>query len=562
MAAGDNRKQKKIFRDGMFYEMQLNGPAPDRMAFSLDDPYKADPERGEELIAQYLEALSADDDGSMEAEGFVAPWLAAEEDTVWARRLQEFSWLRELRGAGDDAREPARALALGWLTQHGIYEPEVWAPDLVAERLWAMCSHGGWLMEGADAVWRGKFLTSMARQARHLSKSVSRIDHPGSRLVAAMSLIAAGLILPYHRPCEQQGAELLRRELRLQLRADGGHISRNPSFQLMLALRLQIIIAAYEQKDLAPPNFLYHAVGRTTDMVEFFRCGDGRLAVFNGSYEDDARALAACLAHDASNRSRIDFASQSGYQRLSGARTYLFVDTGSRGRQIQTRPLIAGDPVTPYDSAFSIQLSDGRERIIVNCGSIETFAANEPRMTPDKLKAWHGAVSGADAHSTLCVQTAHRIGGAANQTQGRPLYHHLEEDRHGQLLELERQQVAGAPGATHRRRLYLSVDGDDLRGEDVLIAAGGHRVPPFVIRFHLHPGIKASLSRDGRSVILVTPRNEGWTFLAGKADISIEKSLYCGAGGRKQATSQLVVRPRAGGDNATQIKWAFRKASI
>ena len=559
--AEDRSGKRKIFREGMLYEMQLNGPAPDRMAFSLDDPYRGDADRASHLVSLYLEDLSNDDVGWMEAQGFLKPWQAAEPGTVWDRRLQEFAFLRDLRAAGDDTAPAARALVDGWLTLYGRYDPETWSPGLVAERLWAWFSHGGWLMDGMDATWRSKFLTGMARQARHLGKAIAKLDHPVDRLNAALALVGAGLILPYHQGCEEQGAAVLRRELRLQLRADGGHISRNPSFQLKLALRLQIIIAAYEQRDREPPNFLHHAVGRTTEMVEFFRCGDGRLAVFNGACEDDARALAAALAYDEEGRSRIDFASQSGYQRLSGARTFLFVDTGSRGRQIQTRPLLAGQPARAFDSAFSIQLSAGRERIVVNCGGIDAVAAQDSRMSAEDLAAWHRALSGTDAHSTLSVQTAHRIGQATAAGVVRPIYHRLEEDRQGQLLELERHQVPGAPGAVHRRRLYLNVDGNDLRGEDTFVPAEGHRLPRFVLRFHLHPGVKASMSRDERSVLLVTPRREGWNFLAGSASIAIEESLYCAAG-RRQPTRQIVIRPPEGQTGAIRLKWAFRKVSV
>ena len=49
----------------------------------------------------------------------------------------------------------------------------------------------------------------------------------------------------------------------------------------------------------------------------------------------------------------------------------------------------------------------------------------------------------------------------------------------------------------HERDLYLSLTGDDFRGEDRLIreAPGNSTLMglPYVLRFHLHPSVKATL---------------------------------------------------------------------
>ncbi|MEZ5917991.1 MAG: heparinase II/III family protein [Parvularculaceae bacterium] len=86
------------------------------------------------------------------------------------------------------------------------------------------------------------------------------------------------------------------------------------------------------------------------------------------------------------------------------------------------------------------------------------------------------------------------------------------------------------------------------------------------LRFHLHPGVKASLARDGRSVILAGPNREGWRFRSNSADISLEKSVYCGNRACAQSTEQIVICPgnidrRIDGDDGEDIvvKWAFRR---
>ncbi len=176
---------------------------------------------------------------------------------------------------------------------------------------------------------------------------------------------------------------------------------------------------------------------------------------------------------------------------------------------------------------------------------------------------WQRALSSAEAHSTLSVETnssSHGQDAVSLRHVHSPIHHRLEEDRRGQLLELERQGVVGAPACLHRRRLFLSVDGDDLRGDDALIPEAGGDAPKWVLRFHLYPTIKASLSRDGQSVIMSTAQNEGWRFVAKDAHIALKPSIYCGQYGKFQKTEQIVVTPNSRQGALRQVKWALKKS--
>ncbi|MEZ5984292.1 MAG: heparinase II/III family protein, partial [Parvularculaceae bacterium] len=100
------------------------------------------------------------------------------------------------------------------------------------------------------------------------------------------------------------------------------------------------------------------------------------------------------------------------------------------------------------------------------------------------------------------------------------------------------------------------------RGEDRFVDLPSAIAGSWRLRFHLHPGVRASLARDGKSVILALPNREGWRFRANAPSLRIEKSIYCGEGGLPVATEQIVLGPsgleaRESGDMV--IKWAFRR---
>ena len=140
--------------------------------------------------------------------------------------------------------------------------------------------------------------------------------------------------------------------------------------------------------------------------------------------------------------------------------------------------------------------------------------------------------------------------------------HRRAEDPRGHLLEIERAFGGEAEAMKHMRRFYLAVRGDDLRGEDRLIGATPAVAAGWRLRFHLHPGVKASLARDNRSIILALANREGWRFRTNCRAISIERSIYCGAGGLPQTTEQIVI----GGDGLEAdpegdmvVRWSFRR---
>lgn len=539
LAAGVARRVQRAWGESPFYQAQLNGPAPDRLALKPIDPYGADKALGEAIVAGRL-AIGAE---AVDCEGEIeALWRLAGGAGPLHDFLHRFVWLRHLAALGARGRDPAFRLAEAWFNDNEKWSPESWEPYTTGERLIHLCCHGQVVIARGDALWRSRVLTSMARQTRHLARAGHRAGAAHERLLTAMALTVAALALPGCEGEAEKGLELLRRELRLQIRPDGGHLSRNPSRQLELVVRLQMVLKALETRRLPTPGFLRHVTGRAAAHIQLFRAGDGRLAVFNGGYEDDGAALSSALTAIDEGAEPTGFARHSGFQRLEAGRGVLIADIGAaRGGASNSGG---------HQSGASFHFSSGRSRIVVNCGS----GAQLPGE-------WASALRQAAAHSTL--STDPREAGAAF-FRNAVITHRRAEDPRGHLLEIER--ATGDGSTRHVRRFYLAARGDDLRGEDRLEGATQAIRAGWRFRFHLHPGVKVSLARDNRSVILALPNKEGWRFRSSRQRLSIERSIYCGAGGLPQSAEQIVIgsdgpsdglEEDAGGDMV--VRWSFRR---
>ncbi len=107
---------------------------------------------------------------------------------------------------------------------------------------------------------------------------------------------------------------------------------------------------------------------------------------------------------------------------------------------------------------------------------------------------------------------------------------------------------------TYSRELYLSADGEDLRGEDKLTGRPG---VPFAVRFHLHPEVAVSLVDNGGGASLRLASGAVWRLRAAGAEMTLAESVYLGSG-QPRKTQQIVLTGQTGPSGAS-VRWALRR---
>ena len=99
--------------------------------------------------------------------------------------------------------------------------------------------------------------------------------------------------------------------------------------------------------------------------------------------------------------------------------------------------------------------------------------------------------------------------------------------------------------------------------EDTLLKAPGSsskdRDDDYVLRFHLHPSVKASRLRDARGAMLVLPNKDVWTFEALDDKVELEDSVFLAGTDGPRRTSQLVIRQSR--LRAPSVRWSFVRSS-
>ncbi|MGF1640687.1 MAG: heparinase II/III family protein [Rhodospirillales bacterium] len=465
------------------------------------------------------------------------PWTPPPAGVV-AERLHGFAWLADLKAAGDEAAQVrARELVDGWIASNAGWSLPAWRADVLGRRLAAWLAASDFLLAGADDAFRQRFVQSAAVQARHHLRTAGQRSGDAGAIAAVAGRIAAVLCLGLGSL--DAALEQLRREIDRQVLSDGGHVQRCPAVHLAVLRDLLGIRAALQSAQREPPLVLQGAIDRMTPMLRTFRLGDGGLALFNGGKEEDHRLIGAVLAKAGGKDKALASAPHTGFERLAAGRTAIVVDTGA--------PPPPGADRLAHAGPLAFEMSAGRNRIVVNCG---TFVGDDPR--------WRAAMRSTLAHSTVTVDSASALAVAADGglRHRRVRVTALRREADGAIwLEASHDGYRRRFGLVHKRRLYLAADGDDIRGEDELEGRGGRS---FGVRFHLHPHVQASLTQDGTAVLLKPPTGRGWRFLAVGGRIGLDESAYLGVSDVPRRTEQIVVSGPLAGKGAL-VKWAFRR---
>ena len=412
-------------------------------------------------------------------------------DGPLAEQLQGFSWLRDLAAAAsrEKGARLAEALVGRWLLAHGTRVDEAWAPASVGRAhpvLDGLCAlhpverATPAIARPCSTRWRAAPATSTPTPTRR---------PPGlKRITAWCGVVAAGLLVQGGVPRVARGEAGLARALAAAQFDDGGLVSRSPFEQVLLVDRLGLLRACYFAAKQTMPDGdrgrrrrragrasrRHHGRRRAVELagLQSRRGGaadrpDRRLRPARPAAAPGARlGLSAAVGarHDPRARRRAAAAAEDGRQRLA--------------------------------STLAFEMSDGAQRLVVNCGG--------PGPLPTELvrPSWSRGCARPRRTARWCSPTPIRptswpTARSAKASRTSPI--ERSEDNDASRLEASHDGYVRAFGLVHKRSLMLGNDGKELRGADQLIAQGPQedpRVRPLMRC--ASTSRRGSRSRDGR----------------------------------------------------------------
>ena len=537
----------KLARGSIWSRLTGSSKKPLRLTAVPRDHVLGDRARGDALLAGRF--ILGDDMISLADLDFAA--LGATSSLATA--FQGFAWLRDLAAAAgrDRGAKLAEAMAGRWLIAHGTRVDEAWAPALWGERVLFWTAYAPYMLSSRDTGYRSALLNTLARGARHLDTNADRALPGLDRITAWAGALAAALLIQGGAPRVARAEAGLMRALAAAQFEDGGLMSRSPHEQILLVDRLGLLRAAYFAAKQTLPDALESAAAAALAALHGVTMGDGALSSWQGGNAGDAARIAALVEGCGLRARPLRAARGWGYQRLSALGTIIVIDAAP--------PPPARMAPLSTASTLAFEMSDGAQRLVVNCGG--------PGPVPSELPAeLILALRTTGAHSTLnlndCNSTAIIDDGALGKGVDDVVINRAEDNDSSRLDASHDGYVRGF-GLLHERSMILGNDGKEVRGQDKLTPKGRKKIKadvPYAIRFHLAPGVEATPTADGMGAILRASGSPPWNFRCRGAMLGIEESLYVDHRGVPLPTQQLVVIGEVSALGGT-IAWQFRRSS-
>ncbi len=542
------------------HRMRLKGRYPLKLLAVPEDPVPGDPAIGARLKG-----------GRLFRDGYGQGMLDARLDTPdapesWRQWVHGWGWLRDLAAAEPLAVaevQRVEALAKRWLTQFHEYDEDAWAPAITGRRIMMAITYAPMVMPREDQIHRSAVLNGVARWARHLERAAPRLKPGFGKVEAISGLLCSALMLPGGDERRVKAEAQLAEALGGVLHEDGSAVGRSPLDLATLGDLLLLLVAFYEGRGLRAAEQVSAALVRVRAALGALAMGDGLPSPWHGGQPTVAQMarLGAAPSDAAPGR-------QSGFQRLAAGSVRVIVDAGP--------PPAARISSTAHASTLAFTMTDGKRLLIVSCGGEK--GERGPRGLPAELvmglrsTAGHSALVLADTNSSRLPDGGPRKLGGVEE-----VLVEARSSNEGQWLEARHDGWRRRFGFDHLRRLWLSPDGADLRGEDqILPARSGLPMPrktetlSIAIRFHLGPDASATVTQDGKGALIRLPgarpaQDVAWSFRASfnhaPGLLAIEPSLMVDAEGGIHEIQQILLTSLLQPGATGNVSWSLKRSA-
>ena len=382
---------------------------------------------------------------------------------LWMYHLHYMEWAWSLAAHPDRqwARRSFAELWQSWAGAGHFGQGDRWSPYVASLRAWVLCGTYHALTKGSDL--QPAIDASLALHARFLRWHIEH-DVGGNHLVKNLkALVGLAVFLGDDRLLGAASGEL-RRQLAVQVLADGGHYERSPSYHCQVLGDFIDIAELLSTSDRPPVPGLASAIESMRTWLGLMLMPDGDVPLFNDCVLV-GRARISALRPGSPASQRLTVLPASGYVVVRpGDRMHLVADVGD--------PCPPDLPAHAHADCLSFELAADGRRLVVDSGT-STYAPG-PQRRHERSTAAHNTVvvDGADQTEVWGIFRAARLA-----------HGHLvrtEDDGRTVTVVASHDGYRRLPGSPRHQRTWAV--GGHVELTDEITGEGTHRIES---RIHL-----------------------------------------------------------------------------
>ncbi|MDC0618753.1 heparinase II/III family protein [Pelagibacteraceae bacterium] len=442
-------------------------------------------------------------------------------------QLHNFFWLN-LIDRKTDSKNIKKIIYI-WMLKNSKYKKDIWETSTLSARVTSWILNIDIILDNATFDFKKNFINSIITQTNHLKKNIKFEKDYLKKIEIFTTLILSGLVFKEYEENYRIGIKELEDHIEDFFDNDGFPLSRNPNDLFLVAKYLIFCKEIIKDAQIYIPEFLENIIEKNLDCLDFIKCPDDQLPLFNGASENSFNHLDEFLI----NKTRKKNAGSviGGLFKFKHKNHLVFFDIARPPRKNFSKCYQSGPLSFEYfldgvkiisNSGFGNNISSKTELISRLTACQSTLTLNDTSVSKFERNKLINKVFGNSIKDSFKIYNLN-----------------FNNDENIISCSAEHSGYEKKFSCIHKREIFLDKKNNYLKGSDHIFKKKDGIPIRYVFRFHVNPKLTVVKTMGGNSALIQFSKNKSLIFTIHEESLKIEKSIFLG--GKKILDSSCIT---------------------
>jgi uncharacterized heparinase superfamily protein len=428
-------------------------------------------------------------------------------------QLHNFFWLNLINRKMDSKN--IKKIIYIWILRNSKYKKKIWETSTLSSRITSWILNIDIILDNANFEFKRNFINSIVSQCNHLKKNIKFEKNYLKKIEILIALILSGLIFKEYEDNFKLGIKELENFVKDFFDNDGFPLSRNPNDLLFSSKYLIFCREIIKDAQKYIPEFLENIVEKNITCLNFVRCPNNQLPLFNGASENLINRLDDYLEKNYKKKSDNII---GGLFKLKKKSHVVFFDVGGPPKKNFSKCYQSG----PLSFEYFL---DG-EKIICNSGFGCNISSKAELLS--RLTACQTTLTLNDTSVTKFERNklVNKVFGNSIKNSFKTYDVNILNDSNFSGCSASHSGYEKNFGCTHKREIFFDKENNYLKGIDHILKKKDGIPIRYVFRFHINPELTVIKTMGGNSALIQVSKNKSLIFTVNDETLEVEKSIF------------------------------------
>lgn len=415
------------------------------------------------------------------------------------------------------------------MLKNSNYKRFTWEASTLSARITSWILNIDIILDNATFDFKKNFLSSIISQTNHLKNNIKFEKDYLKKIEIFIALILSGLVFKEYENNYKQGIKELEQHVKDFFDSDGFPLSRNPNDLFFSTKYLIFCREIIKDAQIYIPEFLDNIIEKNIACLDFIKCPNDQLPLFNGASENFLNHLYEYLNTQTKKKNNKNII--GGLFKFKQKNHLVFFDIGSPPKKRFSKSYQSG----PLSFEYFL---DGI-KIISNCGFGDKISNKAELLS--RLTACQSTLTLNDTSVTKFERNkiVNKVFGNSIKNNFKIYNIRSNIEKNVIYCSAEHSGYEKKFGCTHKREIFLDKENNYLRGSDHIFKKKDGIPVRYVFRFHVNPQLTVVKTMSGNSALIQLSKNKSLLFTASGENLEVEKSIFLG--GKKISDNTCIT---------------------